>query len=44
MTDTEGQRRALDFVLPDVNGEDVSLSDLLGAGKRVLLVFLRHLD
>ncbi|MEE8353315.1 MAG: hypothetical protein V3S10_02565 [Dehalococcoidales bacterium] len=43
MTNTESQRRAPDFVLPDVNGEDVSLRDLLRAGHRVLLVFLRHL-
>ncbi len=43
MTNTESDRRAPDFSLPDVNGENVSLSDLLRAGHRVLLVFLRHL-
>ncbi len=43
MTNTESGRRAPDFSLPDVNGEDVSLGNLLQAGQRILLVFLRHL-
>lgn len=43
MTNMKNDRRAPDFVLPDVNGQDVSLGKLLQAGQRVLLVFLRHL-
>ena len=34
---------APDFSLPSSDGATVSLSEVLGRGRRVLLVFLRHL-
>jgi len=35
--------RALDFMLPDVEGRQVSLGETYRSGQNVLLVFLRHL-
>ena len=43
MKNMKSDKRAPDFVSPDVNGEDVSLEDLLRAGQRVLIVFLHRL-
>ena len=34
---------APDFTLHTVDGQTVSLNDVLGSGRNVLLVFLRHL-
>lgn len=34
---------APDFTLPSVNGQPISLSSILSARNKVLLVFLRHL-
>ncbi len=37
------QKMAPDFTLPDANGEPVTLSKVLDEGRRVMVVFLRHL-
>jgi len=34
---------APDFTLPTVGGQSLSLNEILRAGRKVLLVFLRHL-
>ena len=36
-------RAAPDFTLPATDGRLVTLSHITGSGRRVLLVFLRHL-
>jgi peroxiredoxin len=35
--------KAPDFKLPNADGQPVTLSEVLGSGQRVMLVFLRHL-
>ncbi len=37
------QKMAPDFTLPDANGEPITLSKVLGEGRRAMVVFLRHL-
>jgi len=36
-------KQAPDFTLNNADGNPVTLSDILGSGQRVMLVFLRHL-